>query len=373
MAKISFTGDILPNERLNNILHNDYTACFSRAQKLKDCDYLVGNLETPVAGETLGYTHERYSFNTPEGILAALKQSGFHMLTLANNHCMDRGEEGILKTLGNCRKYGFDTIGLYASEEERNRTFIKEIDGIRVAFINYTYGVNAFAHKRFLTHPYMVNLFQPEETKKGSIHLLNSYRQIAEEVHRIYEEQGEEYPYVQPYLRQLEEDIRRAKSEADYVIMIAHNGGQYVEKVDPYSIFMAEKIREFGADIVVGHHQHIIQSCDTSDSCLKIFCLGNFLYDNRIPAGDLYFDKPLYNAVFHLSLTRNAAGKIEAEKSFSIYTTLKDSLGVPVAVDSADVYSIDRSPHLASDILHYANLFAGEEKFDKVQERYSIS
>jgi hypothetical protein len=50
MVNISFTGDILPNERMNNILNGDYSKCFKRAGKLKNCDYLVGNLETPVAG-----------------------------------------------------------------------------------------------------------------------------------------------------------------------------------------------------------------------------------------------------------------------------------------------------------------------------------
>ena len=99
MVNISFTGDILPNERINNILNGKYSSCFKRAGKLKNTDYLIGNLETPVAGKELLYTHERYCFNTPDGILKDLKESGFDMFTLANNHCMDRGEDGILNTL----------------------------------------------------------------------------------------------------------------------------------------------------------------------------------------------------------------------------------------------------------------------------------
>ena len=102
MVNISFTGDILPNERINKTAGGEYSFCFSKAGKLANCDYLVGNLETPVAGEALEYTHERFCFNTPEGILDTLRQCGFNMLTLANNHCMDRGEEGILNTIDNC-------------------------------------------------------------------------------------------------------------------------------------------------------------------------------------------------------------------------------------------------------------------------------
>lgn len=372
MVNISFTGDILPSERINKIANGDYSFCFSKANKLSNCDYLVGNLETPIAGEELGYTNERYCFNTPEGLLDALKKCGFNMLTLANNHCMDRGEQGILNTVDNCKRYGFDTIGIYKTEEDRNKVFIKQIDDIKIAFINYTYGTNAFSHHRFLEHPYMVNLFQPEETKPGSIHLLNDYKRIADDLKRIYYDKSEEYDLVKPYLEQLEMDIKNAKESADYVIVIAHNGGQYVEPVDPYSIYIAEKIKEFGADIIVGHHQHIIQKSDISDDYTKIYCLGNFFYDNRIVGEDCYFDKPLYDVVFHLSLTKDEQGRVTGKQSFSIYTTMTDERGMPVVVNAADVYSIKPESHLRLDILRYANLFVGEEKYKEVQERYEI-
>lgn len=372
MAVITFTGDILPSERINRVSGGDYRACFAQVKELSDCDYLVGNLETPVAGEEMLYTHERYCFNTPEGILDALGDAGFDLLTLANNHCMDRGEEGIRKTLENCRKYGFDIVGLYDSQAARDEIFVREIDGIRVAFINYTYGTNAFAHGRFLAHPYMVNLLQPEETRPGSIHLLNDYRRIAADVRRIYGGMNDEYAAAQPYLLQLRADIRAAREQADYVIAVIHNGGQYIEAVDPYSAFIAEKIRAFGADLIVGHHQHLIQPCDMEDGFLKIFCLGNFLYDNRIEYGDLYFDKPTYNAVYHLNLTKKADGTVDASHSFSLYTTMTDARGIPVLFDSAEVHRIKDETHLRSDILRYANLFAGKERYKSVQSLYTL-
>ena len=134
----------------------------------------------------------------------------------------------------------------------------------------------------------------------------------------------------------------------------------------------AEKIKEFGADIIVGNHQHIIQACDNTDDYLKIFCLGNFLYDNRICDGEDYFDKPSYNAVFHLGLSKNEQGKIETKKAFSIYTTMTDKNGVPMIIDSSDLFAIKNETHLFSDILHYANLFAGEKKYTNIQERYEL-
>ena len=154
--------------------------------------------------------------------------------------------------------------------------------------------------------------------------------------------------------------------------MLLHCGGQYIEKVDPYSVFIAEKIKEFGADIIVGNHQHIIQSCENKDDYLKIFCLGNMLYDNRIENGNCYFDSPSYNAVFHLQLSKDENGKVQDKKSFSIYTTAFDSKGLPTVLDSADVYKINYATDIKSRILHYANLFAGEERYKEVQERYEL-
>ena len=104
----------------------------------------------------------------------------------------------------------------------------------------------------------------------------------------------------------------------------------------------------------------------------KIYCLGNFFYDNRIVGEDCYFDKPLYDVVFHLSLTKDEQGRVTGKQSFSIYTTMTDEKGMPVVVNAADVYSIKPESHLRLDILRYANLFVGEEKYKEVQERYEI-
>ena len=372
MVNITIAGDMLCSSRMNRIAAGDYHSCFKYATKLKNCDYLVGNLETTVAGEDLKYTFERYSFNTPIAFLDAIKDCGFDMLSLANNHCMDRKEEGIINTLKNCHDKGFDTVGTYASKEDRDRIFVKDFDGIRVAFVNYTYGTNAFAHHDFLSHLYMVNLLQPEETQKGSIHLLNDYSQIAEDVKRIYVEQTDEYDQVLPYLNQLEADIKTAKKCSDYVIMLLHCGGQYVEPVDPYTALVAEKIREYGADLIVGNHQHIIQSCENKDGYLKIFCQGNLLYDNRIENGDYFYDSPSYNAVLHLQLSKDSEGHVTAKKSFSIYTTATDQNGLPTIMDSVDVWNINQEVYVKSQILHYANLFAGEERYQEVQERYEL-
>ncbi len=371
-AKLTFVGDMMCSPRMTELSGMDYSFAFGRATKLKDCDYLVGNLETPIAGEALQYTYERYRFNTPDTYLDALKDCGFDLLALANNHCMDRGEEGIKRTLATCHKKGFDTIGIYDSAEARDHVFVKELGGIRVGFVNYTYGTNAFAHRTFLEHPYMVNLLQPEETLPGSIHLLNKYDKIAEDLARIYDPDGDEYALVAPYLEQLKNDIARAKEASDYVIAMIHNGGQYIQDIDPYSAFIAEKVKEYGADIIVGHHQHLIQESEHKDGYLKIFCLGNFMHDPCIVGDGFTYNPPIYNAVFHLGLSVDDNGHITEDKSFSIYTTALDPQGLPIAMDSYDVHATKNETYLREDVLRFAKLFSGGKIYDKVQERYEI-
>ena len=235
MAEIVFTGDLMCSPSMTERSGQNYDVFFERAGSLfRDADFAVGNLETPVAGEALRYTCERYSFNTPDGYVTSLKKAGFDLLCLANNHVMDRGEEGIRNTLASCRRLGVDTVGAYATASERDTICIRSMGGIRVAFLNYTYGTNAFAHHRYLEHNYMVNLFQPEENNSGAVYLLHSYEQIAKDTDEIYNKKIG-YAFVQPYIDRLQADIVKAKEAADFVVMIMHAGGQYNDVPEAYT------------------------------------------------------------------------------------------------------------------------------------------
>ena len=368
-AILMFTGDILCYPEMTDGTNEDYSRLFREIERPSDCDFLVGNLETPVAGKELLYTHELYCFNTPDSFVGTLKNFGFDLVSLANNHCMDRNEQGIERTLENCRKYGMDTVGLYTSPEDRNQIYIREINGIKVAFISYTYGTNAFAHRLFLKRPYMVNLLQPEETLKGSIHLLESAEDIAARVDEIYGKKGEEYQLAKPYLEQLQNDIKCAKESADYVVMLLHCGGQYNPLPDAYTKYVARQIKEYGADIIVGLHPHIIQPCDTSDGYMTAYCLGNLICpeDKCLPSEV----DPSYSAVLRLALEKDESGKITAKTGFSLYKTVTED-GLPIIYDTYDLCSACGDEKLIKDCIHYANLFAGDEKYSEIQKVYTI-
>ena len=147
--KLTFVGDIMCQREQNAAAwarHNDYIydETFAAVAGLfKDSDYVIGNLETPIAGSLYGYTSEPSQFNTPETFLDALKFTGIDFLSTANNHCLDRGVNGLEQTLRNLQSKGFDYAGTYASREASEQIFIKEINGIRIAFLSFTYGTNS--------------------------------------------------------------------------------------------------------------------------------------------------------------------------------------------------------------------------------------
>jgi len=378
-VKISFTGDLLYPMPMNDWCKTekgyDYMPLLkSMWSRLPDTDYLVGNIETPVAGEENdGYTHTRYCFNTPDEMLTALKKTGFDMLSLANNHAMDRKQAGLLATLDACDRAGLDHVGLYRSQEENEAVFVREIGGIRVGFVNATYGTNAFAHHNFLgeDEKYMVKLTQPEETLEGSIHLLNSLEQIEEETKALY---YPVQPIVAPYLERLKADVERTKAACDYVVMLLHSGGQYNIVPDAYTKMLVEKLWEYGVDIIVGNHPHIILPSTYEDGRFTAYCLGNLMYSDPGYTKTGCIVNPDFSAVLNLTLEKKEDGSIEKHLSFRLCQIMYDPerRKAPYAVDTYDQWR--KAPYDAykEAILHYANRFMPGMKYTEPMAEYPI-
>jgi len=380
-VKLSFTGDILYNNPMNNWYKtqysHDYMPMFKRVwTRLPDADYLVGNIETPVAGEENdGYTHSRWCFNTPDKALEALKNTGFDLISLANNHAMDRKQAGILATLDACDRAGLDHIGLYRTKEENEAVFVREIGGIKVGFVNYTYGTNAFAHRNFLgeDEKHMVKMLQPEETLEGSIHLLNSMEQIEKETRELY--LGEEVnPIVAPYLERLKEDIQRTKAQSDFVVMLLHSGGQHNPDPDPYTKMLVEKIWEYGADIIVGNHPHIIHPSTLEGDRFTAYCLGNIMCSEAAFSKAGHVIDPDYSAVLNLMLEKKDDGSIEKHLSFRLFQIMHDPDRkiAPWVVNTYDQWRKDPYDSYKEAILFYANRFMPGMKYTEPMDEYII-
>ncbi len=152
-AEIVFAGDAMMHKaqieaaRQNNGSY-DFNEYFSEIDGyIGSADYAVVNLETPVSAPP----HTGYPcFNAPEQYIDALADAGFDLFLTANNHTLDRRDRGLVSTIENLDKRNLDHIGTYKDSEERSSAmpFIKTINNIKVAFMNYTYGTNGIAPRQ---------------------------------------------------------------------------------------------------------------------------------------------------------------------------------------------------------------------------------
>ncbi len=373
-VKIAFTGDILYQMPMNELCAKgdsyDYRQILMNGfSSLLDCDYLVANTETPFAGEGFGYTNERYQFNTPTKALKNLKHSGVDLLTMANNHCMDRDYEGLVATCENIERIGMDYIGI--SKGERNSVFIKNFSKLKIAFVNATYGTNAFHHHNLLPKEKLlsaVSMIQPEEDLEGATHLLESNPDIEKEVKALYENGN---PFAEPMLKALENDIKLARKNSDYIIMLLHCGGQYNLETEAYTKLVCEKIKAMGADMVIVNHPHIIlPSAFDKNGVFTAYCLGNLQQTNAHNFESCPINSE-YSALLYLEFDENRS---QPQISFSIMRNVVEEDGVkpPKVYNAYDYFKLTGDAQTEKDIIFYANRFMPNMNYTEAKPEYII-
>lgn len=371
-VSIQFTGDILCQACQTTACQTadgpDYTPVLAAIRdRLADCDYLVGNLETPVAGAALGYTDRLYQFNTPFSLLEMLKSYGFHLLSTANNHCMDRGLPGLLRTLDHLDRAGIAHTGTYRSRQERATPFIRELGGMRFGFLSYTYGTNAFFHHCYLPpeNDWAVNLLQPEEERPGAINLMDR-PQVAPLVQQLYEADHPLFHrHIAPYLCRLEGDIRALRrAGAEFVIMLLHCGGQHDPAPDAYTQWMVRWLDRQGVDLIIGHHQHILHPYARLEHAHVAYCLGNLTdTPNSNPNGRGLGEE--YSILLRLSFERRAGSVRLCGGDFVPVKSVLDHRGRSVVREVSALLDQASSPEerrlLLRDLSHFVHLVRGTD------------
>lgn len=291
--RITFTGDILVYQSqdegcLKSDGKRDYLPIFEKVKPLlAESDYVVGSMETTLAGQQAGYTTSSIRFNTPDELVSALKEVGFDMLTTANNHCFDRGEDGLRRTIETIRQYGLEQTGTRLSEEEPTY-LVKDFDGTRVAFVAYTYGTNSDDNGFIVPQgkEYLVNLTRKQDLpyhsplwKRVIRKMLTLFRKpkptsgiVGDCVADIEVTNGRNVLFE----KQMLETIREAKQRADIVIMCLHSGGQFNSQVGAYTNHLFDIIADAGADAIICNHAHKILPVYKKGNCIIAAALGNF-------------------------------------------------------------------------------------------------
>ena len=224
----------------------DFSHVFSNiADKLSSADLTIGNLETTFAGSDRGYSGYP-TFNTPDALAANLKNLGFDVLSTANNHSLDKGFSGLTRTIEVLDENGISHMGTYTSEESRNEILVKDVNGIKIAFLAYTYGTNGIP---------------VPSGKDFCVNLINK--------------------------DQIKADLEKAKSlDVDLISVNMHWGNEYRLKSTTEQEELADFLFENGVDIILGSHPHVLEPMERRTITLEdgtekdgflIYSLGNFV------------------------------------------------------------------------------------------------
>jgi len=228
----------------------DFAPCFSAvATRVAEADLAIGNLETPLAGADAGYSGYP-AFNNPDDYAVALGAAGFDVLTTANNHCLDRGMSGLVRTREVLESLGIASTGTARSEDEADTLLMRDVSGVNVAILAYTYGMNGF------TAP---------AGKDWAVNTIDREAMTAA--------------------------VADARAQgADIVIVSIHNGIEYEREPSTSQEALELAMVAAGADVVLGSHPHVIQPMEvveatredgTPREALIIHSLGNFVSGQR--------------------------------------------------------------------------------------------
>lgn len=214
---------------------------------LKQADLVLGDFEGTVNKDhyLAGYP----LFNAPGEVMDAIKDAGYQVLDLAHNHILDSQIEGVVSTADAIEKAGMTPVGVYTHESrDKAPLVIKEVNGIKVAILAYSYGFNGI-------------------------------------------EQSISQEDYNRYLSDLDEDkmkveIERAEKEADITVIMPQMGVEYqIEPTDEQKK-LYHKMIDWGADIIFGGHPHVVEPAETvekdGDKKLIIYSMGNFISNQRI-------------------------------------------------------------------------------------------
>ena len=351
--KLLFTGDILIYESqdrgcLAKDGSRDYKPIFAQVKPLLDqADYVVGSLETTLAGEKAVYTHAAYSFNTPDDLLPALKWAGFDMLTTANNHCFDRGFEGQARTIEMLEKNGLDHTGTKLSKDAPVY-LLKDFDGTKIAFLAYTYGTNSSDNGIMVPmgKEYLVNLTRPQEPKyyrplwkriaRKLLSLVRKPKTTSGILGDCVEESEVKSDRNVEFEKRMLDTIKEAKQKADIVIMCLHSGGQFNSKVEGYTQHLFDIIADAGADVIVCNHAHTILPIYKKGHCLIASALGNFSF---APGEGYWVDgvKAEYSAL----LTFEIANKRIADHKINFCKCVSNGEGLAVTIPVSNEQEIE--------------------------------
>jgi len=240
-------GDNLFHESLlNSQLKNgvyDFSPIYTEIKSIiQSADLAFINQETPMAGESFGYSGYP-AFNSPQSLSKTHLETGFDIVNLANNHAMDKGASGLYATLDHLNSIKeFTVIG--ARKEGPSARIITK-NNITLGFLSYTYGLNGNTLPK--DNPNLVSLI---------------------------------------IRKKIEEEVVSLRPLCDFLVVSMHWGDEYMLQPNKEQIDLAAFLASLNVDLIIGHHPHVLQRVETlarpdGKETICYYSLGNFVSHQR--------------------------------------------------------------------------------------------
>jgi poly-gamma-glutamate synthesis protein (capsule biosynthesis protein) len=240
------TGDVMLDRGVEYMIEKqgkgDFKFPFLKiADYFKKADIVFGNLEGVISdkGTKIGSI---YSFRANPKAVEGLVFAKFNVLSLANNHALDYGKAALEDCLAKLENSGISYVGAGFNEKEAFSSIIKEINGTKIGFLAYT--------------------------------------DLGPEVWRAKESSGIAWIKDSDF-EEIEKDIQEAKNNVDVLIVSLHSGEEYVQELTQFQLNFAEMALEAGADLITGHHPHVVQKDEEYEQKYVFYSLGNFIFDQN--------------------------------------------------------------------------------------------
>ena len=340
-ATIGSTGDILLHKRVIKSGYDSATGTYNYesmftyfAEYVSKMDYAVGNLEVTLCSDDNGYEYSGYPcFNAPDAIVDAVKMAGFDMLLTANNHSYDTGKKGFLRTQEVIMDRELDYVGTRYKEEDTNFV-VKEINGIKIGMICYTYNTSVNSDG-------VVSLNGITLDSKSS-RLINSFN----------------YGELDSFYSKLSGEMEEMKaSGAEAIMVYLHWGDEYETSANRTQKKIAQALCDLGVDVIVGNHAHVPQPIElmtsTKDEAQKTLCL--------------------YSMGNSISNIRGAKYPKEAEDGMLFQVTFAKYSDGTVVLESTDVLPTWVNRYTEDNATIYEILTMDSSEKDRWQEKMGLS
>ena len=225
---------------------------------ISNVDLSIANLETTLAGPSTPYTSYP-TFNTPDALVDALRDSGVDIISTINNHSFDKGNLGVERTLEVCNSKGFETVGTIKNTSDNNY-IIKEVSDIKLGITSFSYG-ELKNNTKYLNGIKISDKSKDKMNVFDMLNVDNAFNTIKEQLDNI--------------------------KDTDLQILIIHWGSEYQRVPSEFQIKLSQMLCDYGVDIIIGSHPHVVQpvemikSSNGENETLVMYSLGNFISNQR--------------------------------------------------------------------------------------------